>query len=109
MEHGLIPRLHADEFEWSGGAEIAAEFDAASADHLGAISDAGISALAGFVIGIGSFIYIFVRLKAGLSHIGCAIYAGVFILLLGTLSHFMTLQYPEGILQSYLTLPWPLQ
>ena len=47
VEHGLIPRLHADEFEWSGGAEIAAEFDAASADHLGAISDAGISALAG--------------------------------------------------------------
>ena len=69
----------------------------------------GISALAGFVVGIGSFIYIFIRLKAGLSHIGCAIYAGIFILLLGTLSHFMTLQYPEGILQSYVTLPWPLQ
>ncbi len=69
----------------------------------------GISALAGFVVGIGSFIYIFVRLKAKLSHVGCAIYAGIFILLLGTLSHFMTLQYPEGILQSYVTLPWPLQ
>jgi len=69
----------------------------------------GVSALAGFVVGIGSFIYIFVRLKAGLSHLGCAIYAGVFVLLLGALSHFMTLQYPEGILQSYVTLPWPLQ
>jgi hypothetical protein len=69
----------------------------------------GISALAGFVVGIGAFIYVFVRLKAGLSHIGCAIYAGIFILLLGTLSYFMTLQYPEGILQSYVTLPWPLQ
>jgi TctA family transporter len=69
----------------------------------------GVSALAGFVVGIGSFIYVFVRLKAGLSHLGCAIYAGVFIMLLGTLSHFMTLQYPEGILQSYVTLPWPLQ
>jgi len=69
----------------------------------------GVSALAGFVVGIGAFIYIFVRLKAGLSHFGCAIYAGVFVLLLGTLSHFMTLQYPEGVLQSYVTLPWPLQ
>jgi TctA family transporter len=69
----------------------------------------GVSALAGFVVGIGSFIYVFIRLKAGLSHLACAISAGAFILLLGTLSHFMTLEYPEGILQSYVTLPWPLQ
>jgi imidazolonepropionase len=46
VEHGLIPRLHADELEWSGGAELAAEIGAASADHLGAMSDAGIAALA---------------------------------------------------------------
>jgi imidazolonepropionase len=46
VEHGLVPRLHADEFESSGGAELAAEFGAASADHLGAISEPGIAALA---------------------------------------------------------------
>jgi imidazolonepropionase len=46
-ERGLVPKLHADEFEGSGGAELAVELDAASADHLGAISDAGIRALAG--------------------------------------------------------------
>lgn len=44
--HGLVPRLHADEFEGSGGAELAAELGAASADHLGAISEQGIFALA---------------------------------------------------------------
>lgn len=44
--HGLVPKLHADELENSGGAELAAELEAASADHLGAISDAGIAALA---------------------------------------------------------------
>lgn len=44
--HGLTPRLHADELENSGGAELAAELGAASADHLGAISDLGIAALA---------------------------------------------------------------
>jgi imidazolonepropionase len=44
--HGLIPRLHADEFENSGGAQLAAELGAASADHLGAISEEGIRALA---------------------------------------------------------------
>ncbi|MGK7310781.1 MAG: imidazolonepropionase [Candidatus Longimicrobiales bacterium M2_2A_002] len=45
--HGLIPKLHADELEPSGGAELAAELGAASADHLGAVSEAGIKALAG--------------------------------------------------------------
>jgi imidazolonepropionase len=44
--HGLVPKLHADELENSGGAELAVELEAASADHLGAISDAGIAALA---------------------------------------------------------------
>lgn len=44
--HGLIPKLHADEFENSGGAELAAEIGAASADHLGAISERGITAIA---------------------------------------------------------------
>ncbi len=47
VKHGLVPRLHADEFESSGGAELAVEYGAASADHLGAISEEGIAALAG--------------------------------------------------------------
>lgn len=45
--HGLVPKLHADELEPSGGAELAAELGAASADHLGAVRPAGIRALAG--------------------------------------------------------------
>ena len=43
---GLGLKLHADELHSSGGAELAAELGATSADHLGAITDAGISALA---------------------------------------------------------------
>ena len=43
---GLLPRLHADELAPSGGAELAAELGAASADHLATPSDAGIAALA---------------------------------------------------------------
>jgi imidazolonepropionase len=43
---GLGMKLHADELEPSGGAELAAQLGAVSADHLAAISDAGISALA---------------------------------------------------------------
>ena len=43
---GITPRLHADQIRNSGGAELAAQFEAASADHLAAISDKGIAALA---------------------------------------------------------------
>ena len=43
---GLDVRLHADELAPSGGAELAAELGALSADHLGAPSPAGIAALA---------------------------------------------------------------
>ncbi len=44
--HGLAVKLHADELDGSGGAELAAELGAASADHLAAVSDAGVRALA---------------------------------------------------------------
>ncbi len=43
---GLQPRLHADELAPSGGAELAAELGALSADHLAVPSPAGIDALA---------------------------------------------------------------
>jgi imidazolonepropionase len=42
---GLGLKLHADELDGSGGAELAVELGAVSADHLAAISDAGIEAL----------------------------------------------------------------
>jgi len=44
---GLGLKLHADELEGSGGAELAAELGAVSADHLAGVSEAGIRALAG--------------------------------------------------------------
>ncbi len=43
---GMRARLHADELAPSGGAELAAEIGALSADHLAAPSEAGIDALA---------------------------------------------------------------
>jgi len=44
--YGMQPRLHADEIAPSGGAELAAEIGALSADHLATPSAAGIDALA---------------------------------------------------------------
>jgi imidazolonepropionase len=43
---GLGLKLHADELEPCGGAELAAALNATSADHLAAISEHGIAALA---------------------------------------------------------------
>ena len=43
---GLIPRIHADEFCHTGGAELAAEMGAASADHLMFASGQGMAAMA---------------------------------------------------------------
>jgi imidazolonepropionase len=44
--HGLRPKLHADQLSDGGGAALAAEVGAASADHLEYTSDAGIEAMA---------------------------------------------------------------
>ncbi|GAB5537135.1 MAG: imidazolonepropionase [Rubricoccaceae bacterium] len=44
--YGLVPKLHADQLSDTGGAELAVDVGAASADHLECISDAGIEALA---------------------------------------------------------------
>jgi imidazolonepropionase len=42
---GLGLKLHADELDASGGAELAVELGAVSADHLAAVSEGGIEAL----------------------------------------------------------------
>jgi len=64
---GLEPKLHADELHPSGGAELAAELHARSADHLVRASERGIRALAeagviavllpGTTLSLGSTVY----------------------------------------------------
>src|SRR5699024_6939316 len=50
---GLSPKLHAGQLTSCGGAELAAEVEPASADHLEKISDAGIQEMAGAgVVGV---------------------------------------------------------
>ncbi len=45
-EAGLMLRIHADQFTAGGGAQLAAEFGAASADHMDRTDDAGFQRLA---------------------------------------------------------------
>ena len=44
--HGLPVKLHADQLSDTGGAALAAEFGALSADHLEYTSEAGVAAMA---------------------------------------------------------------
>jgi imidazolonepropionase len=44
-KYGLIPRMHADEFQNSKSAEIAGEIKSISADHLMMVSEEGIKSL----------------------------------------------------------------
>ena len=46
QEHGLKIKLHADQLSDGGGAMLAAEFDAVSAEHLEYVNEEGIRALA---------------------------------------------------------------
>ncbi len=43
--HGLIPKVHADEFVYFGASKLAGKVEAISADHLMKITDEGIHAL----------------------------------------------------------------
>ncbi|NIO37947.1 imidazolonepropionase [Candidatus Bathyarchaeota archaeon] len=46
LTHGLKPKVHADEMSMSGGAELAADVEAISAEHLLFSSEKGLTALA---------------------------------------------------------------
>lgn len=90
---------------------FSADMQRRSAEHylLWLVSMLVVASLVGFVIGIAVFVYAFMRVKARSAHWACALSAAGFILLLGLLSDRLALLYPEGLLQSYMTLPWPLQ
>lgn len=45
-QHGLLPKIHADEITALGGAELAGKLDAVSAEHLIHATDNGLAALA---------------------------------------------------------------
>jgi putative tricarboxylic transport membrane protein len=91
------------------------DVEAQSAEHylFWLLGMMGISALIGFVLGSAAFIYAFVRIKAKLSHFYSGVCALAFFIFLATLAKFLTLFYPEGLLQylfasNGMELMWPL-
>lgn len=47
IDHGLVPRLHANQLRTGPGVQLAVEYGAASADHCSHLTDADVAALAG--------------------------------------------------------------
>ena len=66
------------------------------------------SALAGFVLGIFAFISVFLRVKARVAWQRATLAAFGAVALLAVLSHVLVLDYPAGILQHLVEMPWPL-
>ena len=72
------------------------------------ISPLFLSVFIGFYISIGLFVFIFLK-KIAKKSLYFSLLSGLFVwIFLGIVSHFMVMDFPPGILQSYLELPWPL-
>lgn len=67
------------------------------------------AALVGFVLGIATFIFLFLWKRAEIAWWKALGGALGFVIFLGILSDQLTLRYPTGLLQTWITLPWPLQ
>jgi hypothetical protein len=66
-----------------------------------------VSALLGFVVAIALFIFIFLRYEARASYTISTVACVAFLLLLAVFAQTLVLEYPEGLLQDYVPLPWP--
>lgn len=64
--------------------------------------------LVGFFLAIGLFIAIFLKVRTELSNLKIAILTGSGLAVLAFVGHVLRLDYPEGLLQRLIDLPWPL-
>ena len=72
------------------------------------ISPLFLSVFIGFYISIGLFVIIFLNKIAKKNKV-FSILSGILVwIFLSLISHFMVMDFPPGILQSYIELPWPL-
>ena len=62
----------------------------------------------GFVLGVFVYIVAFLRLKAGSRWPGAIAGALGAVAVLSAFGHFMVLDYPQGLLQHLVEMPWPL-
>ncbi|MCC7081874.1 MAG: tripartite tricarboxylate transporter permease [Burkholderiales bacterium] len=64
--------------------------------------------LVGFILGVFVYIVAFLRIKAGSKWRWCVVGATGAVAVLSAFGHFMVLDYPRGLLQQLIEMPWPL-
>jgi TctA family transporter len=69
----------------------------------------GLTALLGFILALAIFVFAFLRSRAELSLIKILIYCAVCVGFMMFLGHMLTLDFPAGLLQRWVELPWPLR
>ena len=66
-----------------------------------------VSALVGFVIGLGLFFAVFLHVKAQAPAWRNALLTGSALAFLAAMSYIFVLDFPGGLLQEYVDMPWP--
>lgn len=69
----------------------------------------GLTTLVGFILSLAVFIITFLVARTSLGWPRSLLYAAVCIAFMSTVGHFMTLDFPSGLLQRMVELPWPLK
>ena len=64
--------------------------------------------MVGYLIAIGLFFLLFLRVKAGASWARTLVLTAAGLGFLVTLAHLMILDFPRGLLQDAVELPWPI-
>jgi putative tricarboxylic transport membrane protein len=67
------------------------------------------TALVGFVIALATFFVVFLRVRAGVSWLRVAVLTAGGLSVILVLGHFLVLDFPRGLLQDMVDLPWPLR
>ncbi len=69
----------------------------------------GLTALLGFILSLAIFIVSFLVTRTKLGWLRSGLYAAVCIGFMVGIGHYMTLDFPAGVLQQMVELPWPLK
>jgi hypothetical protein len=68
-----------------------------------------LSALVGFVIGLGLFFLIFLHVKARAPLLRNLLLSASAMLFLAAMSYIFVMDFPGGVLQAYVDMPWPFR
>lgn len=67
-----------------------------------------LTSLVGFIIALAIFLFSFLKVRAGLTALGAGIYTAAGIAFMCFMAWSLNRDFPAGLLQGFVDLPWPL-